>query len=251
MKTIIRSISRRRIVTATLCLSAVLCSCSHYYYVSNVQNVPLFKDKNEYRISGSIGEGEESSSVEIQTAVSVTENVAIMANFMRASGGNLESTNYGKGNYFEGALGYFKPVKNNGVFEIYGGVGGCKQHHKYGGYGNVQYSDISDISFWKFFVQPSFDFTSNVFDIAFSTRFCRLNYYNVSVFPDSHENMNTLANGSHFFLEPAITLRVGWKRIKGQIQYVYSGYLNNTKLNFYEDTHISMGISFALGIQNQ
>jgi len=251
MKTIIRTISMRRIVTATLCLSAALCSCSHYYYVSNVQNVPLFKDKNEYRISGSIGEGDESSSVEVQTAVSVTENVAIMANFMRATGGDLKSTNYGKGNYFEGALGYFKPVKKNGVFEIFGGVGGCEQHHEYAGYGNGQYYDISDISFWKFFVQPSFGFTSNVIDIAFSTRFCGLNYYNVSSVSNSHENMNTLSNGSHFFLEPAITLRVGWKHIKGQLQYVYSGYLNNTKLNFYEYTHISMGISFALGSKNK
>jgi len=234
-----------RIVTATLCLSALLCSCTHYYYVSNVQNVPLFKNKNEYRISGSVGTGDESSSVEVQAAVSVTEKLAIMANFMNATGGNPGSTNYGKGNYFEGALGYFRPIERFGVFEIYGGVGGCKQHHKYG-----EYHSKSEVSFGKMFIQPSFGFTSNVIDIAFSTRFSGLNYFDVSG-ASSDEKLLTLSNKSHFFLEPAITLRLGWKHVKVQIQYVYSGYLNNPKLNFYEPVHLSIGLSIALTCQNQ
>ena len=68
---------------------------------------------------GSVGEGNYSSSLEAQVAVSVTEKMAIMANFMRATGGDIGSTNYGKGNYLEGALGYFRPINRFGVFEIY------------------------------------------------------------------------------------------------------------------------------------
>jgi len=34
---------------ALLFLPVLFCSCSHYYYVPNSQNVPLFREKNEYR----------------------------------------------------------------------------------------------------------------------------------------------------------------------------------------------------------
>ena len=251
MKTLISTLPLTKIVIAILCLSVLLCSCSHYYYVSNVQNVPLFKAKKEYRISGSVGAGDYSSSVEAQVAVSVTEKMAIMANFMRATGGDIESTNYGKGNYLEGALGYFRPIKRFGVFEIYGGVGGCRQHHKYAEYWSGEYYGKSDLSFGKLFIQPSFGFTSNAFDIAFSTRFCGLTYFDVSGNASSDEKFRTLSNKSHLFLEPAITLRVGWKYVKAQIQFVYSGYLNNPKLYFNEEYHISIGLQIALSSQNQ
>jgi hypothetical protein len=42
-------------LTASFFLLAIFCSCSHYYYVPSVQNVPLFREKNEYRFSGTYG----------------------------------------------------------------------------------------------------------------------------------------------------------------------------------------------------
>jgi len=49
----------KKLMSAFLFLSALLCSYSHYYYVPSTQNVPLFREKNEIRISGTLAEGEE------------------------------------------------------------------------------------------------------------------------------------------------------------------------------------------------
>ena len=72
---------------ALLFLPVLFCSCSHYYYVPNSQNVPLFREKNEYRFSGTLAGVEESSSKELQAAYSVTDHIGVMANFMSAKGG--------------------------------------------------------------------------------------------------------------------------------------------------------------------
>ena len=118
-------------LTTTFILALMFCSCSHYYYVPNVQNVPLFREKNEYRISGTYGLGTETSCLEVQGAYSVTGNLGIMTNFMSAKGIDNNEESWAKGTYLDAAIGYYKPLHKSGVFEIYGGVSGSKQHHQY------------------------------------------------------------------------------------------------------------------------
>ena len=91
----------KNLTITILFYSVLLCSCSHYYYVSNVQNVPLFREKNEYRISGIYAVGDETTCAEVQAAYSVTGKIGIMADFMTAKGGNVSDNNWGKGNYFD------------------------------------------------------------------------------------------------------------------------------------------------------
>jgi hypothetical protein len=231
-------------------LAVLLSSCSHYYYVSNVQNVPLFKEKDEYRFSGMYGEGDESSSLEVQAAYSVTDKIGMTASFMSAKGGDISNKNYGKGSYFEGAIGYYKPVKSFGVFEIYGGMGGGDEHHEYSNNYDKQYIGSSELSLFKFFIQPSFGLTYNAFDIALSTRLSRLSFMGVhnNLNRDSafNDELNALSDKSHCFIEPAITLRGGWKNVKVQFQAAYTGYLNNPGLNFAEETHFSIGLYVTL-----
>lgn len=241
---------------AFLFLPALFCSCTHYYYVPNTQNVPLFRGKNEYRVSGSLAEGEESSCKEIQAAYSVTDHIGIMANFMSAKGGNMSyNTDWGKGNYLDAAIGYFKPVKEFSVFEIYGGIGGSNQRHQYSSayHMNATTSStsggFSDLSFTKIFVQPSFGFTFNAFDIAASTRICVLTFKSVvnqiNGNVDESNTLNNISGGSHLFLEPAITIRGGWKYVKLQLQASTASYFNNPNLHF-EAYHLSIGLHIAI-----
>jgi hypothetical protein len=224
----------------------ILSSCSHYYYVQGVHNVPLFKEKNEFRISGTYGEGKESKAFEIQAAYSVTDNIGILTDYMSAHGGDVSDQNYGNGNYFDGAIGYYKPAGNVGVFEIYGGLGRGKQHHEY----NLT-SGTADISFTKLYIQPSFGITFKLFDIALSTRISRLSFNNlenkISGNTQLYNTIETLSDKNHIFFEPAITLRGGWKYVKLQIQAAYSGYLNNPELYIGEEYHLSIGLYCALG----
>jgi len=245
------------ITTITLVLAALLCSCTHYYYVANVQNVPLFKEKNELRLSGAYAEGDESACIEAQAGYSITDKIGVFADFMSGKGGDVSGNNFGKGNYLEGAIGYYKPTGKFGVFEIYGGLGGCNQHHEYSGsqYNNItsSYENVSygsaDLSYLKFFIQPSYGITFNVLDVALSTRFCNVYYNrmdnNALGNAGEYNNLYTLANTNHFNVEPAITVRGGWKNIKLQFQAEYAGLVNNRSSSFGEDWHLSIGLNVA------
>ena len=196
----------KNLTITILFYSVLLCSCSHYYYVSNVQNVPLFREKNEYRISGIYAVGDETTCAEVQAAYSVTGKIGIMADFMTAKGGKVSDNNWGKGNYFDGAIGYYKPLGKSGVFEIYGGLGGSTQHHEYtilnfnGGTIYNSYGGKSDLSFLKAFVQPSIGLTYKSFDIAVSTRISRISFTNIdnsiSGNPDLYNRLNALLDKS-------------------------------------------------------
>ena len=144
-------------------------------------------------------------------------------------------------------------------FEFYGGIGGSSQHHEYWGLGYSQGSiyshdyGTSDLSFFiKFFVQPSFGLRHNVFDVAFSTRLCSVSYTSIGdyVTVDSYEyeELSQLGDKTHFFLEPAFTLRCGWKNIKIQLQVsLTAGYdlYNVSHTSFGEETHISVGFYYS------
>jgi len=190
---------------------------TQYYYVPNIQNVFLFRHKNEYRVMVETAAGDESTCTEVQTAYSVTDKIGVMANVMTAKGANSSSNNSAKGNFLEAAIGYYKPVQKAGVFEVYGGFGGGNQHHVYAD------SGTSALSSLKLFLQPSYGFTFNPVDIAFSTRLSALSFVSTQnhVFgnPVRYEEANNLSHQTHLLLEPALTVRAGWKNVKLQLQF--------------------------------
>ena len=238
-------------VGLTVLLAFLLSSCTHYYYVANIQNIPLFKEKNEYRISGSVGSGDESTSIEVQTAYSVTDKIGIMADYMSAKGGDVANHNYGSGNSYEGAVGYYRPVGRFGVFETYGGLGFSNQHHEYSSFYYNQNNGTSDLSSLKFYIQPSFGFTSKFFDIVVSTRFSALTFNiksnNVPGNNDLFNELNGLSTKVHYYIEPAVSIRAGWKYTKVQFQAVYSKNLVNEAIPVGEDYHLSIGLYFSFG----
>lgn len=248
----------KRLTLITLILAVSLSSCTHYYYVANVQNVPLFREKHDFHITGAYGGGDASECTEVQVAFSPANHFGIMTDFMSATGKNptwdyitsMNRVTVATGTYFDGAIGYYKTLKEHGVFEIYGGLGRCDQHH--------QYSDLfsnswgsSDLSFTKLFIQPSVGLTFNHFDMAFSTRICRLSFTSINNQIDQtdtydYDDLNNLANKNYLFLEPALTLRAGWKNVKLQIQYARANINNKPALNFVEQAHISIGLFIAI-----
>jgi hypothetical protein len=247
-------------LTTTFLLAVMFCSCSHYYYVPNVQNVPLFREKNEYRLSGTYGLGTETSCLELQGAYSVTGNFGVMTNFMSAKGIENSEESWGKGTYLDVAVGYYKPLRKSGVFEIYGGVGGSGQHHQYRSEfydpGNPSYNNpnagTSDLSFIKIFVQPSIGMTFSGFDFAFSTRFNRLSFTKANNQIDILSNLHefdrldaTVQTKNFLFFEPALTIRGGWKYLKVQLQGATASYLNNEHYHF-DQYHISIGFNVAI-----
>lgn len=247
-------------LTAIILFAVICCSCSHYYYVSNVQNVPMFKGKNEYRLHGSFGLGSETICFEGQGAYSVTNNFGIMTNFMSAKGIENSAESWARGYYLDAAIGYYRPLRKSGVFEIYGGAGGSRQHHQYmsenydpsNPLNNNPYAGTSAESFIKIFIQPSIGITFNWFDLAFSTRFNRLSFNDIENQIDitsnksEFEKLSSTAQTKIFwFFEPALTIRGGWKYLKVQLQGSTGSYLNNEHYQF-DQFHVSVGINIAI-----
>lgn len=223
-----------------------LTSCNRYYYKPSVQNVPLFSQKDETRLTASYSGGDEVKSLELQGAYSLGHHLAIMGNYMYAKGGKTDN-NWGKGYYLDAAAGYYNPFYGDFVFEVYGGLGLSNQHQKYGDASN----STSDLSFYKIYAQPSIGIKRRGLEVAVSGRVAWLNFTRVSNKVQTSDWMFEQVNDinhhrSSFLLEPALTTRWGWNRLKVQIQVSDLINLNNPDLAFVKG-QASIGLQFGIG----
>lgn len=237
----------------------LLSSCNRYYYIPEIKNVPLFKEKDEYRLSLNFAVTDDIQSADLQTAYSITDHFAVSSSLMFVEGRGYSEDNaidHGKGNYVDFALGYYKPIHNNIVFEVFGGLGTGSQYHQYlyrstsSGVRTIMQSGTANLAFTNAFLQPSIGLTLDNMDIAITTSFKRLNFHQISneIKPINKENYDALAllsqNKSSFLIEPSFTVRFGWKYIKLQFQGVYSYNVSHSKLPFADERFI-IGIQFA------
>jgi hypothetical protein len=218
-----------------------------------MQNVPLFHEKQEGRITATLGGNKNISSAELQAAYSVTDHCALICNFMAAKGGKDTSKSWAKGQYIDAAIGYYKPFQRFCVFEIYGGAGISNQHHQYEN-NNID-NGFADLSFAKIFIQPAVGITFSYFDIALSTRICRLSFYKtysqINTHNSSYDDFYAIGHSTDSYLiEPALTFRGSWKTVKIQLQFSLSQNLNNPDLKF-EKSNVSLGLHFALLHKNK
>lgn len=248
-------------------------SSRQYYYMQNTHQVPLFKQKKEFRLSADGSWGSETSGSNIQMAGSISDKFALMVSWQRLRNKNTYTQNgvtddTWEGTCLDGAFGYFRNLKNYGVFEVYGGVGRSAQHHAYTGDTSYQkvvyfpfwgYDTISqsafivrgtaDISFLKLYIQPQYGLSFRAFDLALSMRISNL-YFN-SVQNTVHKSYSGFEEveffkriRNHAMMEPALTIRTGWKFIKLQFQMGRSFLLNPSSFRM-EDEHYSLGLTFA------
>lgn len=228
-----------------LILLFVMSSCTHYYYVPNMQHVPLFQQKEEFHLDLSGSAGNEFSAFEVQTGFSVANNVAIIANgFFHDADREMFNDEYCRGHLIEGGAGAFVPLQNNMVFETYFGVGFGRIEN---GYDN---DAKSKLNFNRYFAQPSIGYTSDFLDLALSLRFSGLRYndihYSGTLYQDDQDQIQYInRNPFSILIEPALTLRGGWEHIKFQLQLGYSENLSNPDL-LQEDMNASFGIYFTI-----
>lgn len=223
-------------------------SCNNYYYIPNSQNVPLFKEKNEARLSVSGITGDDFGGVEVQAAYSPMDHLGIIGNFMHGGGGQAGFTDRnGKGSLGELGFGYFTS-KSNFVFEVYGGGGGGYVKNTYN---DGTYRGSSRFSVMRAFVQPNVGFSHDIVDVAFSTRLCYLNYNSLrttdpGVMSPNEWIMigNVAGNPDNFLIEPALMLTLGWRYVKVQAKTTYSVNLSDNGIPMKPMT-FSMGLQFS------
>ncbi len=241
--------------TLVILLLTVLSGCKHYYYIPSAQNIPLFKEKNEFRAAIASGGGDEISTTDFQAAYSITNKFGVIANFMTAEGGDESSDNRGVGRYLEVGCGYYKPFYKYGIFEVFGGVGRGNQRHYYedtnygGSSSTTKYSGTAELSLTKIFLQPSIGLTLNWMDLAFTPAISGISFTRINNGIDTTDqnyfSVNNLSRHRNSFLfEPGFTFRFGWKYVKLQIQFVSIENLSHRNLDF-EPKKVSVGLTFA------
>lgn len=225
---------------------AVLNSCSHPYYIPNAHNVPLFKDKDELHLGASIGATDRTIIAELQTAYSITNSLAVMGNGYYAEGGNKDLSNWGRGWYMEGALGYYVPFGNKFIFEVYGGYGMNNQQHRYIK-NDVPSPYLTTLSYSKFFIQPNIGLSLPFLDVAFSTKLGQVMFSNIND-PNQIEALSqTGIRRASLAIEPAITLRTGWKSFQLQLQASASKMLGYDDSYYFDLININVGLRYTLG----
>lgn len=85
--------------------------------------------------------------------------------------------------------------------------------------------------------------------MALSVRFCNLTFNKIELNNCGDlDGVDYLTTDSHYILEPALTIRGGFEKIKLQIQAQYSANLNNFNdpHNVVEKIHLSAGLVICL-----
>ena len=206
-------------------LTIFLQSCASVY-VPGAQNVPLFKEKGQVKLVA--------GPYDYQAAYAVGRHTAVMVNAQNLDKVGIELVEPIRKSYREVSKvvevggGYFTDAKNTWTFETYGGVGVFKTSLRsdYRDRHNDRDSSYSTLLITRgtrFFVQPNFGFANKAVDIAFSTRITGLriglvNQANYSEAMWEQSDLRKLRNRLHLFAEPAITMRVGYRWLKAQIQ---------------------------------
>lgn len=219
-------------------------SCSPKFYTPNTMNVPLMSEKGEIdlTLSGNANQ------VEFQGAYAVADHIAIQANGGAFIPQNLDNGNGGSGKFIEVGGGYFLPIQEHWVFEAYGIFGlGTFENHLPTTLGDYPQTDGKiSANLFRAGIQPNFGFKSKYFSAAVSSRIVSLSYSKIRgdlIFEDENQQSYLASNSPGFLLEPALTIKGGFERIKLQVQYGYS--VNLTNSDFRQDNQfLTIGLNF-------
>lgn len=210
-------------------------------YEPNAVNVPLLNNHGEFRAYVDPSN--------VQVAYAITDHIGIMANGMRVTAETDNNTISGRGGLVEIGMGYFKPV-NGFIFETYAGGGmGMVKFSENRQEGNTTVVRNFSADGMRFFIQPSFGYAGKYFEAALTPRFCVGKYNNVQTNYTMQEQIDgkfyNINQPTWAFIEPALTLRGGYKWVKVQAQFGFSQNLNSQQLS-YKSSFLNIGLVFDL-----
>ncbi len=225
-------------------LVIMVASCSPVY-VPNVRNSPMFTKGGEFQASVQIGNG-----IEGQSAFSITENFALMANYSFSDRNSLDAdpdnddSHYHRHTLYEGGLGYFNN-KDEMFFEVFAGYGRGK------GSSVDEYAFFNSESLYatgkyhRYFIQPAFGLNNKAVDVSFVSRFSMVDFYEFTT-----ETISApIDEEPKLFFEPAIVGRGNFAN--NHMFFVFQG---GVSMALSEDIYfrrrafqISTGIGLRLG----
>lgn len=216
-------------------------------YVPNALNVPLLREQGELKFL--------ISPSNYQAAYAITDKIGFIVNAQVAKNDEVGNENVlvngkpsvsfsQKNTVFEAGAGYLGKGRRNLIYELYGGGGVTRTHIVDTNSKNSILGDY-DARGLKIFVQPNVGFGTKYFDVAFSPRITALQYgSSTTIYSKQYlvdQELDQLADHTHIFLEPALTLRGGYKFVKIQAQFGLSLKLSSAVIP-YNETLGSLGL---------
>jgi hypothetical protein len=225
-------------------LAVMVASCSPMY-IPNVRNSPMFTKGGEFQASVQIGNG-----LDGQSAFSVTENFALMANYSFSDRSSLNAdpdndSDYHRHTFYEGGLGYFNNDNDGMFFEVFAGYGRGK------GSNRDEYVFFNSESVYatgkynRYFIQPAFGLNSKAVDVSFVSRFSLVDFYEFST-----ETISApIDEDPKLFYEPAVVGRGNFAN-----NHMFFTFQGGVSLALSDDIYfhrrafqVSTGIGFRLG----
>lgn len=196
-------------------------------YIPNSQNVPLMEEKGD--IKANLG------AKDLQVAYGVTDHIGVMANGYynktewSAISAGFDNQYLSARSLVEGGLGYYTAFGNSGRFEVYGGAGFGSVRHDYDLYdtGTLTETNSYKASMMRYFIQPAIGVQKENVGLAFSTRIAGVTFGTKDSIGYSQddlisEGLHELDDNMFIFLEPAVTLRVGFEYVQAEFQPYYN-----------------------------
>jgi hypothetical protein len=204
-----------------------LVSCAPAY-VPNTINTPLLSNKGEIQAGLNYG----LSGFDPQAAYALTDHIGLMINGSFRNNTSDSSDSYHRHAFVEGGGGYYTRIGGAGRFEVYGGYGYSRLQAYFDGDIWIKYANVYS---HRLFLQPAVGFTTKVFDLSFASRVVLVSMHQ----EDVQENV--------FLFEPALTLKLGYKYVKGVVQFGLSFPNSSVSVDFgYQPIMFSIGVQADL-----
>lgn len=219
----------------------VLSSCAPVY-IPNVRNSPMFTKAGEFQASAQLGNG-----LDLQSALSVSNQIGIMANYSYADRGSLDPNNpdeFHKHKLFEGGVGYFNNTGNVSYeFFVGYGKGEGSSYDQYEFFGTQ--SSAATGRFKRYFVQPAIGYNKSDFHFSFVPRIAIVDFYE---FTNSLSGTALSINeDAKVFIEPAICSRANFSENRAFFT-LQAGFSISASKNVYFE-HRPFQFSFGLGLR--
>jgi len=222
-------------------------ACSPKYYSPTTQQVTLFEEEGDINLSVT-GDG---TKYEAQAAYAFTDRYAAAINFSRFVPVEVNDADRGSGYMFELGPGYYTSVGEDFIFEAYGMLGiGAFENQFSNPFDTLTLGGTISANALRLGVQPSFGYKRDNFSVALSSRIANLTYTEIdgNLIVDGVDQITYLKdNRNNFFIEPALTFRIGFEQVQLQFQYATSFNLNNPDLP-RDRNMISLGINTNFNI---
>jgi len=218
-------------------------SCGVYYYAPTKQSVLQFKDKGDANMAAGYSIAEEGVvGIDATIGYAFTEHLAFNSRYQILPNGEDDYI-------WDNEVIYFNEVEKNLFFSTNLGFG----------FGELLTGDdYLNIKIFREYIQSSFGFSNDFFDIAISGRLSNVHYkveesmklrnmYNYNQFKESYL-LEDVGRESFNFFEPSFTIGAGYKGLKLRYQIGIAAQLDNSNIKYYKDSFSFLYLNASFNI---